>query len=251
VENVSLQNRILAIAFTNTVICVLITVVLQLLIPTTNIDLPQGLTISIIALITGVSVGISTFAFGQLMLKQSNRDWENFKAQIEAVTSVDLTAQAVDSASELSQVETSWQQITEAIKNKLNQTQQKAEEQAKQNQYLEAKLLEIVHNLDLTDERKLWEESVLTSEDDEVAATPTGSLLEFLDNFHKWSQLPTAPELLLGSSSLSEIQQRKDQLQYRQVWLQAILEETQREIKFIAPIAQIANQNQEKPISED
>lgn len=248
---VSLQNKMLAIAFTNTVIFILLTVVLQLVIPTTDIALPQWFSIVIIALVMGVSVGIATFAFGRLTIKQINRNLEHFKAEIEIVVQGDCTEQPFDSSAELSKLESSLRQITKAIKSKLNQAEQKAEEQEKQNQYLEEKLMDIIRNLDLTDERKLWEAVTETPENEAVPETPTGSLLEFLDNFHKWSQLPTAPELLLGSSSLEEIQQRKDQLQYRQVWLQAILEETQREIKLISPIAQLPNPNQVKKTNED
>jgi hypothetical protein len=124
--------------------------------------------------------------------------------------------------------------------------------QEKENEDLQQKLMQIIHNLDLTfDNDSNLETTVVTPEDYETPDNPPGSLLEFLDNFHKWSQLPTAPELLLGSSTLEEIQQRKDQLQYRQVWLQAIMEETEREIKLISPIAQLGDKNNVKEINED
>lgn len=239
----------LAIAFSTTIICVLTTVFSFYLMPT-NTTLPQWLTIVLIALVTGVSVGVITLALGRRKVAQIQRNLNELKTQLTAVAQGDFSQPAIDLSPELMPIVSSIQQMAEAIQIKLNQAQEKAEVQAKQNEYLEDKLMEIIRDLDLNDDLTKLGEVITDDADEEHPTTPAGSLLEFLDNFHKWSQLPTAPELLLGSSSLAEIQQRKEQLQYRQVWLKAILEETQREIKFISPIAELPKQNHLKKSNE-
>lgn len=243
------QIQVFAIAFSTTVTCVLIMVVLQSLIPTIDTALTQG-TITLIALFTGVSVGLIALTLARRKTKQIYRNLEQLKIQFEAVAQGNLISPVIDLSPELIPLLNSFQEMAEAIKNKLIQAQEKAEVQAKQNEYLEDKLMEIIRNLDLTDDHNLVAEVITNDQDESHPTTPAGSLLEFLDNFHKWSQLPTAPELLLGSSSIEEIQQRQDQLQYRLVWLQAILEETQREIKLISPITQLAQTNHLKKSNE-
>ena len=247
-ESASVQVPSLAIAFLTIVIFLLTTVFWQHLISTLNIASPQYLTIVLIALVVGISVAVNRL-IGRSKLNHIHRNLQELKTRFEAVAQGDFSHPVINLSPEFMPLASSFQQMTEAIQIKMNQAQEKAEVQAKQNEYLEDKLMEIIRNLDLTDERNLLEE-VITNDLDQHPTTPAGSLLEFLDNFHKWSQLTTAPELLLGSSSIEEIQQRQEQLQYRQVWLQAILEETQREIKLISPIAQLAQPNQLKKSSE-
>jgi methyl-accepting chemotaxis protein len=248
-ESTSVQVQSLAIAFLTTVICLLTTVFWQDLISTLNIASPQYLTIVLIALVAVISVGVDRL-IRQSKINDIHRNLEELKTQFEAVTQGDFSHSVINLSPEFMPLASSLQQMIEAVQIKLNQAQEKAELQAKQNEYLEDKLMEIIRNLDLTDERNLLGELITDELDEEPPTTPAGSLLEFLDNFHKWSQLPTAPELLLGSSSIEEIQQRQEQLKYRQVWLQAILEETQREIKLISPIAQLAQPNQLQKSSE-
>lgn len=248
VDNASLLQA-LAIACSTTLISVLTTVFWQNLMPTSSAS-PQWLTNVLIALVTGFSAGIITLALGSRKINQTERNLKELKTQLAAVAQGSFSSPTLKLSAEFTSLGSSIQQMVEAIQIKLTQAQEKAEIQAKQNEYLEDKLMEIIRNLDLTDERTLLDEVITNGQDEEQPTKPTGSLLEFLDNFHKWSQLPTAPELLLGSSSLEEIQQRKEQLQYRQVWLQAILEETQREIKLISPIAQLPYPNHLRKTNE-
>ncbi len=241
-ESASVQVQSLAIAFLTIVIFLLTTVFWQDLISTLNIVSPQYLTIVWIALFAGISVAVNRL-IGRRKLNHIHRNLQELKTRLEAVAQGDFSHPVINLSPEFMPLASSFQQMAEAIKTKLIQAQEKAEVQAKQNEYLEDKLMEIIRNLDLTDDHNLVAEVIVNEQDESHPATPAGSLLEFLDNFHKWSQLPTAPELLLGSSSIEEIQQRQDQLQYRLVWLQAILEETQREIKLISPITQLTQTN--------
>jgi outer membrane murein-binding lipoprotein Lpp len=244
-DDVSVQVQAFAIAFSTIVISVW-----QGFVPTISNASPPWLAIVLIALVTGVLVGGITLALGRRKINQIHRNLQDLKAQLEAVAQGSVSSATIDFSPEFMPLVSSIQQMADATKLKLNQAQEKVEIQARQNEYLEDKLMEIIRNLDLTDERNLLGDVITNEQEEENPTTQTGSLLEFLDNFHKWSQLPTAPELLLGSSSLEEIQQRKDQLQYRQVWLQAILEETQREIKLISPIAQLGQPNHLKKSNE-
>lgn len=248
VDKASLLQAI-AIAFSTTAICAL-TTVFRLYLTPTNTTSSQGFTIVLIALVTGVSAGVFTLALGRRKAAQIQRNLKELKTQLAAVAQGDSSQPSIDLDPEFMPIASGIQQIAESIQIKLNQAQEKADIQAKQNEYLEDKLMEVIRNLDLTDERTNLGEVITDDLDEAHPTTPAGSLLEFLDNFHKWSQLPTAPELLLGSSSLAEIQQRKEQLQYRQVWLKAILEETQREIKFISPIAELPQVNHLKKSNE-
>lgn len=239
-EGASLKTQLFAIAFTAAVICIFTIVVVQNFIPPNST-----------AWFAGITVGLTTLALGYLSIKQINGSLDNLKTQIEAVSHGDFTVQTpVYSSQKLGQLAMSFNQMIQVINTKLNEGKQKIEEQEKENAYLQQKLLQIINNLDLTHENSSLQ-VITTNEDEELSENPSGGLLEFLDNFHKWSQLPTAPELLLGSSTLEEIQQRKDQLQYRQVWLQAIMAETQREIKLISPIAQLGDKNNVKEIKEE
>ena len=252
-EKASLKTQLLLISFTAAAICIVAVVVSQILIHHTSPHSFSWLQIGLSALIAGVTVGVTTFAIGQLIINSINSNLDNLKSQFEAVVQGDFTVKSpVNCSPEFSQLSISFNQMTQGIHRKFKEAQQKAKVQEKENEDLQQKLMQIIHNLDLTfDNDSNLETTVVTPEDYETPDNPPGSLLEFLDNFHKWSQLPTAPELLLGSSTLEEIQQRKDQLQYRQVWLQAIMEETEREIKLISPIAQLGDKNNVKEINED
>jgi len=56
--------------------------------------------------------------------------------------------------------------------------------------------------------------------------------------------------LLMGSSTLKEIQQRQADLQYRQVWLKALLDETDRELQLLSVITQPTEQNRVRESNE-
>jgi hypothetical protein len=51
-------------------------------------------------------------------------------------------------------------------------------------------------------------------------------------------------KLFLGASTVEEIQHHIEDLRYREVWLQTLLEETQRELKFITVVSQSPDKNQ-------
>ncbi|HEY9606852.1 MAG TPA: hypothetical protein V6C85_34910, partial [Allocoleopsis sp.] len=76
------------------------------------------------------------------------------------------------------------------------------------------------------------------------------TLLDFLDNLHSWSKVTTTPELLLGSSSLEEVKQRKEELEYRYAWLQALQDETKRELALLSLIGQSTERERAREANE-
>lgn len=250
-ENASIKSQVFAIAISATVLSTLaVLVALQIFAPTAS---SQWLNLGLAAFVTGITVGGTTWVLGRMMTNQINRSIDNLLAQFQAVVQGDLGVRAtVCSPNELGQLARSFNQMTQAIDTRLNEAQHKAEEKEKEKEDLQHKVMQIIHSQEFTSEsNSTLQAEVPVSEDNDSTVPPPGTLLDFLDSFHKWSQLPTTPELLIGSSTLEEIQQRKEQLQYRQVWLQAILEETQREIKLLSPITQLTDKNRVRESNED
>jgi hypothetical protein len=145
----------------------------------------------------------------------------------------------------------SFNQMTRVLDTRLNEAQRKVEEQEKDKEDLQQQLLETTQELELAYGTNLAAGTeVRPKEDNEEVATPSGSLLEFVDDFQKWSLVNTASDLLMGSSTLKEIQQRQADLQYRQVWLKALLDETTRELQLLSVITQPADQDRVRETNE-
>lgn len=69
---------------------------------------------------------------------------------------------------------------------------------------------------------------------DDEPASLRGTLTDFLDHIQDGFQSPA--ESIKSSSTIEEIQEQQEQLKYRRAWLQAILNETDRELEMIAQI---------------
>ncbi len=78
------------------------------------------------------------------------------------------------------------------------------------------------------------EELSLPKNDDDESASLRGTLIDFLDHIQGGFQSPA--ESVKSSSTLEEIQEQQAQLKYRRAWLQAILNETDRELEIITQI---------------
>ena len=68
---------------------------------------------------------------------------------------------------------------------------------------------------------------------------PYGSVIDFLDSLQSWYMIRTDdPAILMGSSSISELEERKQELQYREVWLRFLLQQTRWEIELLDRLCQ-------------
>lgn len=76
-------------------------------------------------------------------------------------------------------------------------------------------------------------ESNVPKIEDETASL-RGTLIDFLDHIQGGFQAPAEP--VKSSSTMEEIREQQAQLKYRRAWLQAILNETDREIEIITQI---------------
>ncbi|MFB8790611.1 MAG: hypothetical protein U7123_17605 [Potamolinea sp.] len=166
----------------------------------------------VLAALTGVTVGLVNLMLGRISTNQIERS--------------------------LNHLQPHFQELNV----RLQEAEQKAEREEKEKEELQNKMSQILQNLELNYSEDLTQETNLTSREEEEAIEPPGTLLDFLDNLHNWFKITTTPEQLLGSSTLEEVQQRKDDLQYRQIWLQALEEETNRELQLLSVICQSSEQ---------
>lgn len=167
--------------------------------------------------LAGVTVGLTSWGLGRISTNQIKHRLDNLQAQFKAVNA------------------------------KLKEAEQKAEREEKKKEDLQIQVSQLIQNLELNYSNKLTLESELApTEEEEDVIEPPGTLLDFLDNLHNWFKVTTTPEQLLGSSTLEEVKQRKDELQYRQVWLQALEEETNRELQLLSVICQSSEQEQDR-----
>ncbi len=254
-ENASLKTQQLVIASTVAVISALsVLAVIQISAYTIRLPISTGLSqltvMGLAALITGVTVGLTTLALGRITINRINRSIDKLQSQFQAVAQGDLGVQVtVESANELGQLAMNFNQMTQALNTRLNEAQGEASEQEKE-ENIQQKLMQPSSSLELTPNGNLLDVEVISSEDDELDITPQGTLLDFLDNLHNWFKVTADPEQLAGSSTLEELQQRKEELQYRQVWLRALQDETSRELQFLSLIGQPANQEQIRETQE-
>ena len=253
-ENASLKTQQLVTASTAAVISSLAVVaVIQFsaitLLQQDSTLLSQLIEMGLAALVTAVAVGVTTFALGQITTNQIERGIDHLQAQFNAVASGELGIQATAvSPKELEQLAISFNQMTQVFHTRLNEAQRKADEQEKAKNDLERQLIQLLQNIEENfcgDVTVRTEETTSEEEENEQEINFEGTLLDFIDYLHNKSNFRKGidPALFLGSNNLEEIQQHKEEVEYREAWLKALMEETQRELNFLTVIIQSAEPN--------
>lgn len=211
--------------------------------------LSQLMEMGLAASVTAIAVGAIAYALGQMTTARINRSLDNLQERVNAVARGDLSVRAtVYPTPELGQLATSFNQMVVAIARMLDEAQRQAEEQEKAKEDVQQQLIQLLRNLEENFSSNSTVEVNGTkneAQEDELAIVGQRPLLEFIHYLHENDTFRGNFDLALfiGSSTLEEIQRHKDDLHYRKVWLEALLDETHREIEFIDSIERTGETN--------
>ncbi|HEY9601550.1 MAG TPA: HAMP domain-containing protein, partial [Allocoleopsis sp.] len=130
------------------------------------------------AMVTGVTVGVITWMLGQGVSTRLNRDLEQFQNRFEAVLHGDWSLPMTEySSKELGQLATTFNQMTQVLRTRFDEAQRKAEQQEKEKEHLQYKLLQVIHDLELTAEKNLLvQDTEPTDEENDEGILPPGTL---------------------------------------------------------------------------
>jgi len=177
------------------------------------------------ALGTAIAVGAVTFALQQITINQFNRSRDSLLTMLNALARGEENVKApIGALKEWAEVAIAFGQMQEAIAIRVGEAQQKAAAAEKVQEELQQELIELV------DKVEKYRSEGTAGNEKEQRLEPLGTRVEFLDDFH---QQPILPELIPSSSTIEEIKQHFEQLQYRRAWLQALLEEASREVEVL------------------
>jgi HAMP domain-containing protein len=238
-EKASLRTQQLVTAITAGVISSLAVVaVIQVYIKTGSqpglTALSQFIEISLAALVTAVIVGAIAWALGQISTNQINRSIDELQAQCNAVARGDLAVQpTVDTPKELGELVNSFKEMTLALDAMLSQANQKAKEQEKAKEDLQSQLIQLQRDKELAEFGGVIVDPEGTIDEQDDAPLSQGKLIDIVAKMQGGFEAPLNVEAAT-SSTLEEIMQYREELQYRSAWLEALLKETQREIQFIS-----------------
>lgn len=196
--------------------------------------LSQFIEISLAALVTAVIVGAIAFALGQISTNQINRSIDELQAQFNAVARGDFAVQpTVDSPKELGELVNNFKEMTLALDGMLTQANQKAKEQEKAKEDLHSQLIQLQRVQELAEFGGVIVEPEGTIDEQDDAPLSQDKLIDIVAKMQGGFEVPLNVEAAT-SSTIEEIMQYREELQYRSAWLQALLQETQREIQFIS-----------------
>lgn len=256
-ENASLKTQQLVTAILTGVISSLaILTIIQLF---AAVGLIQGNTvvlqpqeIGLFTLVIAIVVSGINFGLGKIMANQISRGIAHLQAQFRAIASGEFRIEAtVNSPKELAELAISFNQILQVFNTKLNDVQRQAEEQERAKNDLHNQLIQILQNTeeDFTNILNLSSQKNNNKADKyhQISAAP-GTILEFIDYLHNRTNFREGldPNLFIGSNKIEEIQQHKEEVEYREIWLQALIEETERELSFLNLMIESAKKKQIK-----
>jgi nitrate/nitrite-specific signal transduction histidine kinase len=243
-EQASLRTQQLVIASTSGLVASLILVaVIQFFAKTvlsqeSTALLPQLSVIGLAAVVTAIAVGVSTFALGLMTSDRIKCGIDNLQTQINALAEGNLAVEAsVYSPKELGQLAMSFNQMTQALNIMLSEAQQKADEQEKTKDSLQEQLLQLLQNdLEKTfDLDSTAQPDQITNEENEPIINTQEKIIDLIDELNNITRFRESinPNLLVNTTTLQEIKQHQDELEYRKSWLKALMEETQRELNYL------------------
>lgn len=182
------------------------------------------------ALGTAIAVGAVTLALQQITINQFNRSRDSFTTMLNALARGEENVKApIGAGKEWAEVAIAFGQMQEAIAIRVEEAQQKAAAAEKAKEELQQQLIELIERVEKDKSLAKQSEGKASNEDERVLETP-GTIVEFLDSFH---QQPIPPDLIMGSSTIEEIKEHFDKLQYRRAWLQALLDEASKEVDLL------------------
>jgi methyl-accepting chemotaxis protein len=243
-EQASLKTQQLVIASTSGLVASLILVaVIQFFVKTVlqqgNTTLSSQLSlIGLLALVTAIAVGMTTFGLGLMATDRINRGIEHLQTQINTLAEGNLAVEAtVYSPKELGQLAMSFNQMTQALNTMLSEAQQKADEQEKAKDNLQEQLIQLLQNdLEKTfDLDSTAQPDKITNEENEQIINTQEKIIDLIDELNNITRFRESinPNLLINTTTLEEIKQHQDELEYRKSWLKALMEETHRELNYL------------------
>ncbi|MGK7903827.1 MAG: hypothetical protein AB4352_20965 [Hormoscilla sp.] len=221
-NSVSLKTQQMITAITAAVISSLAVVIVIQVEPKLGDTLGVKL---MVALGTAIAVGAVTFALQQITINKFNRSRDNLLTVLKAVARDSENVKAeIGGGKEWEEVAIALGQMQEAIAIRVGEAEQKAAAAEKASEELQQQLIELVNKVD-----KDKSEITASNEEEQMLELP-GTIVEFMEDFH---QEPIPPAQIIGSSTIEEMKQHFDKLQYRRVWLEALLNEASRELELL------------------
>jgi methyl-accepting chemotaxis protein len=255
-ERASLRTQQLVIASTSGLVASLVLVAViqifaKIILQLGNTTLlSQLILISLATLVTATMVGATTFALGLITTNRISRVIDNFQAQFNALAEGNLGVRStVYSTQELGQLAMSFNKMAEVLNTRLSEAQRKADEQEKIKEDLQEQLIQLIHQ-DLEESfdigATVQPEEIITEENEQIT-NPQEKIIDLIVELNNITRFRESinPNLLLSTTTLAEIQQHKNELEYRKSWLKALIEETQRELNYLTLLIHSNEQDRE------
>jgi len=255
-ERASLRTQQLVIASTSGLVASLVLVAViqifaKIILQLGNTTLlSQLILISLATLVTATMVGATTFALGLITTNRISRVIDNLQAQFNALAEGNLGVRStVYSTQELGQLAMSFNKMAEVLNTRLSEAQRKADEQEKIKEDLQEQLIQLIHQ-DLEESfdigATVQPEEIITEENEQIT-NPQEKIIDLIVELNNITRFRESinPNLLLSTTTLAEIQQHKNELEYRKSWLKALIEETQRELNYLTLLIHSNEQDRE------
>lgn len=226
----SVKTQKLVIAITVAVIASLAVVDVLLFEP------QQGSTLGfqlMAALGTAIVVGAVTFALQQMGINQFNRSRDTLTTVLKAIARDSENVKAeIGGGKEWEEVAIALGQMQEAIAIRVGEAQQKAAAAEKAKEELQQQLIELIAQVEKDKSLAIQNEATASNEEEQWLEPP-GSIAELVELLDDFRQQQITPERILGSSTIEEVKQHVELLEYRRSWLQALLDEASREAAIL------------------